>query len=241
MRKTIRGILMGLGILLSLIACDDGLLNNVLPTTENQVVRVVDGDTYLIRIDGKEERVRLIGLDTPESVAPQEGRNTKEGVLVSDYMKDYLEGKTVTLEYDVQKRDQYGRILAYVYYEDEMVNEKLLKEGYARVTTYPPNVRYVDQFLRLESQARKAGLGFWGGDSIEDNLPAVVDEALEPEKSPQEEAGLIKGNISRSGDKIYHMPGQRDYDKVRINEANGEMWFQTEKQAQEAGFRRADQ
>lgn len=118
------------------------------PVKENlyKVVRVVDGDTFVVDFNGKEEKVRLIGIDTPESVHPDADRNTAAGVTASDYTKALLKGKSVELEFDVQERDKYGRLLAYAYVDGYMLNKKLLEDGYAVVSTYPPNVKYVDVF-----------------------------------------------------------------------------------------------
>lgn len=125
------------------------------------VVRVVDGDTIVVKYNGVDEKVRLIGIDTPESVHADESKNTEEGVLVSDYTKKMLTGKKVGLEFDVSKRDKYGRLLAYVYLDGEMYNKILLKEGYATVATYPPNVKYVDEFVKLQKEARENNKGLW--------------------------------------------------------------------------------
>lgn len=125
------------------------------------VVRVVDGDTIIIDLDGDEERVRLIGIDTPESVHPDEERNVPYGETASDFTKSMLEGKTVGIEFDAQERDQYGRLLAYVYLDGVMFNKTLLQEGHAKVTTYPPNVKYVEDFTNLQERARAEGKGLW--------------------------------------------------------------------------------
>ena len=126
-----------------------------------EVVRVVDGDTIVVNYNGKDEKIRLIGVDTPESVHGNKSKNTKEGVKVSDYTKVQLTGKKVALELDVQERDKYGRILAYVYLDGEMYNKKLLEIGYAKVATYPPNVKYVDDFTNLQKIARENKVGLW--------------------------------------------------------------------------------
>jgi micrococcal nuclease len=125
------------------------------------VTRVVDGDTLIVDVDGSEERVRLIGVDTPESVHPDEKRNVPYGAAASEFTKTLTEGKTVTLELDVQERDRYGRLLAYVYLDEVMLNKTLLSEGYAKLATYPPNVRYVDEFTQLQAEARENGAGIW--------------------------------------------------------------------------------
>lgn len=131
------------------------------------VTRVVDGDTLVVEIDGLEEKVRLIGIDTPESVHPDADRNVEYGKIASAFTEEQLEGKLVSLEFDVQERDKYGRLLAYVYLDGIMFNETLLAEGHAMVATYPPNVKYVDRFLEIQSQAREAKLGVWAGSFFE--------------------------------------------------------------------------
>lgn len=134
------------------------------------VTRVVDGDTIIVDIDGVEERVRFIGIDTPESVHPDADRNVEYGKVASEFTRGQLEGKTVTLEYDVQERDQYGRILAYVYLDGKMFNKTLLEEGHAKVATYPPNVKYVDDFTALQEEARNEKKGVWnsqGSNSVQ--------------------------------------------------------------------------
>lgn len=135
--------------------------NSVNMDTTYPVVRVVDGDTIVVEIDGAEEKVRLIGIDTPESVHPDSDRNVEYGKIASAYTEESLEGKAVSLEFDVEERDQYGRLLAYVYLDGQMFNEVLLAKGHAVVATYPPNVKYVDRFIELQTQARESGLGLW--------------------------------------------------------------------------------
>ena len=132
---------------------------------EYKVVSVTDGDTFEINYNGTKTKVRLIGIDTPESVHPNSKKNNKYGEEASKYTKSLLEGKTVKLEFDVSPKDKYGRLLAYVYLESgEMLNEKLLKEGYAQVATYPPNVKYVEKFKEIQKEARKNKVGFWSKD-----------------------------------------------------------------------------
>ena len=127
------------------------------------VTKVSDGDTFWVTYpSGKEEKIRLIGIDTPE--ARKTGRTDVEffGKEASAYAKSLLLNKRVRLEFDVQKVDRYKRTLAYAYLESgEMVNSLLVKQGYARVATYPPNVRYQELFQKLEREARNARRGFW--------------------------------------------------------------------------------
>lgn len=126
-----------------------------------EVIRVVDGDTFVVKYNGENEKVRLIGIDTPESVHPDEEKNTEFGDNVSSYTKEMLTGKKVQLEFDVEQRDQYGRLLAYVYINGQMYNKILLEKGYAKLATYPPNVKYVDEFTVLQKEARENKVGLW--------------------------------------------------------------------------------
>ncbi len=147
------------------------LLLHSIPTTQAEpanltatVVRVVDGDTLVIQMGGRQETVRLIGVDTPETVHPTIGVQ-RGGPEASAFTRRLLPpGTRVTLELDVQQRDRYGRLLAYVYLPDgRMLNAELLREGMAQLLTVPPNVRYVERFTQLQREAREAGRGLWAG------------------------------------------------------------------------------
>ncbi len=128
---------------------------------EYKVKRVVDGDTIVVHYRGDEETVRLIGIDTPESVHPDQGRNTESGKVAAEYTRKALDGEYVGIQMDVQERDQYGRLLAYVWVEGELFNKNLLEEGLAVVSTYPPNVKYESIFLEAQEKARMDRSGFW--------------------------------------------------------------------------------
>jgi len=137
------------------------------------VTKAIDGDTIKLATG---EHVRLIGIDTPESrynskVERDSARSRKDikailkmGKEASLFTRQLTEGKKVKLEFDAQKRDRYGRLLAYVYLEDgTFVNARVIEEGYAQVMTIPPNVKYADMFLRSQVEARKNGRGLWKG------------------------------------------------------------------------------
>ncbi|EGL84000.1 nuclease (SNase domain-containing protein) [Caldalkalibacillus thermarum TA2.A1] len=133
-------------------------------TLPAHVVRVVDGDTFVANINGKEEKVLLILVDTPETVHPSKPAEPF-GPEASEFAKQMLEGKEIHLELDVSERDRYGRVLAYVWIGDRMFNEILLEKGLARVVVFPPDVKYVDRFREIEKEAQQKGIGIW---SIED-------------------------------------------------------------------------
>jgi micrococcal nuclease len=123
------------------------------------VSRVIDGDTIVLE---DRTRVRYIGIDTSETKHPRKPVQYF-GKEASEANKKLVEGKKVRLEYDVQKTDKYGRTLAYVYLKDgTFVNAWLVENGYAQVSTYPPNVKYQEKFLELERKAREEQKGLWG-------------------------------------------------------------------------------
>jgi len=135
------------------------------------VKRAIDGDSLEL---SNGERVRLIGIDTPESRyntklyrdAERQRKSTAEllamGKRAALFTSQLVEGKRVRLEFDVQQKDRYDRILAYVYLEDgTFVNAEIVRQGYAQIMTIPPNVKYQDLFLRLQKEARENGRGLW--------------------------------------------------------------------------------
>jgi micrococcal nuclease len=128
-----------------------------------QVRKVVDGDTFWID-DGSQKglKIRLIGVDAPESRNSGKKEIAPFGKESTDYLTGLISGKRVRLEFDVGRLDKYGRTLAYVYLEDgTFVNAALVKNGYASVMTVPPNVKYADTFLNLERKARNKKKGLW--------------------------------------------------------------------------------
>jgi micrococcal nuclease len=126
-----------------------------------EVTRVVDGDTFEARVNGAIEDVRLIGIDTPETVKP--GTPVQcYGPPASHFTHRLLEGRTVGLVFGVERRDVYGRLLAYVHLGHRFVNAILVRRGLARTLTIPPNDRYAPFLRRLEIGAARAGRGLWG-------------------------------------------------------------------------------
>lgn len=140
-----------------------------------KVLSVVDGDTLKVNYKGKEESVRLIGIDAPESTPNKKAKNdskrsgedlktiTAMGKEATNYVKSLVKpGDTVRIEFDVEKRDKYGRLLGYVYLSDgKMLNEEIVKDGYANLMTVPPNVKYRERFLKVYREARENRRGLW--------------------------------------------------------------------------------
>ena len=169
-----------------------------------RVTRVVDGDTVDITpaVDG-EARVRLIGVDTPETRDPDCGAQPY-GDEAKAFTTSELQGEEVGLEFDVERTDRYERLLAYVYPSDEeMFNETLLEQGYAQVATFPPNVKYVDRFRTAQEEARADGRGLWSLSTEE--LAAQTDRGngiggggCTDEATPTQPAPKQKGKAASS-------------------------------------------
>lgn len=130
------------------------------PAQRAYVTRVIDGDTVEVRIGAREDEVRYIGIDTPETVKP--GTPVQcFGPQASALNHRLVEGHTVRLVFDRERRDVYGRLLAYVYVGHQFVNARLVRLGYARTLTIPPNVAHAGVFHRLARAAGRAGRGLW--------------------------------------------------------------------------------
>ncbi|MDE4086204.1 thermonuclease family protein [Planococcus maritimus] len=208
--------------------------------TAVEVTEVIDGDTVKIIYDGKETTVRYLLVDTPETNHPRFGEQPL-GSEATERNRELIEqAQQVEIEFDVGDRfDDYDRLLAYFYADGESIQEQLLEEGFARVAyIFPPNTRYVDEFRDAESDAKNAEIGIWEYENYSTdrgfNAEAYGQNATE--STGTDDDCRIKGNINRSGNKIYHLPGSPSYD-----ETNPEQWFCTEQQARNAGFRSSGQ
>ena len=218
--------------------------------TEARVTRVVDGDTIHVDIAGQDFPVRYIGMNTPETVDPVKPVECY-GPEASARNKQLVTGQTVELEKDISETDLYGRLLRFVWLPDtsypgqgEMVDAILVQEGFARLDTFPPDVRYKDLFIQLQQQAQAARAGLWG--AVCTSATPMPSAPTAPTASGNEvcdysgtQQSVIKGNIGSSGEKIYHVPGQQFYNQTQIDEASGERWFCTEQEALDAGWRKS--
>lgn len=248
--------------------------------TEAKIISVTDGDTVTARINNKDYELRMIGVDTPETVHPSKPV-AFYGKEASEFSKNKLRGKTVYLEKDVSERDRYNRILRYVWLSkpanpkkpsfedvrDKMFNGILLRDGYANLATLPPDVKYLNYFQKIARTAETNQIGLYSK-AQRDKFEGKVTSPSKEDPSPTREntgsnqkgkyigdgdipivnqkiasvsrgkrtyladvtEGPIKANMS-SG--IYHSPGQRDYNKISINNVT---WFSSAKAAEAAGY-----
>lgn len=181
------------------------------------VTRVVDGDTVQVKLDnGTEAKVRMIGVDTPESTTKQE----PYGKEASNFTKNQLEGKVIYLEKDISETDKYGRLLRYIWLEPpteisekeirtKMFNAVLLLEGYAQVATYPPDVKYVDYFTKFQKEAREADKGLWALES---------DSNLATNTEPHKETSSANKSTNSQISSQEEQPSKKDEITVYITE-----------------------
>lgn len=190
-----------------------------------RVAGVSDGDTINVVVKGRTERVRLIGIDTPE-LGRDGTADQCHAREAGRQMRTLVKGKRVHLQRDPTQanRDPYGRLLRYVYTAKggKDVGRMLIARGAGREYTFKKAYRHRPAHLKAQRSAQRAGRGLWGACA-----------------TPTPAACLIKGNISWEGEKIYHVPGQEHYDETKINSDRGERWFCTESEAVTAGWRRS--
>ena len=212
-----------------IIGCGSEQTNSTLLDAE--VTKVVDGDTLHVMISGKKETIRLLLVDTPETVHP-----TKQvqpfGPEASNYVKEKLNGEEIQVELGIGERDKYGRLLAYVYHDNQMLNKLLLEKGLARVAyVFEPNTKYIDEFNEIQKQAQNEQVGIW---SLENYATenGFQDETQVENDDTVNSGCTIKGNINSKGEKIYHTMQSPSYNVTKPEEL-----FCTEKEAVEAGYR----
>lgn len=202
---------------------------------------VNDGDTLLC----SGEKIRLTGVDTPESsynfhIEKQRSLgDTKTIIALGKRAKKFTQslillGTKVRLEFDVQVKDHFERTLAYVWLPDgRMLNEVLVKEGYAMASSYPPNVRYEERFRKAHRYAIENSKGLWGESRAQPQVTSTSNRTSS-DKSDCPADKPVKGNVSSKGEKIYHLPGGVFYKRT-----NPEKCFATEQEAQREGFRKS--
>jgi len=218
-------------------------------TTANsvKVVSVTDGDTLKINLDGRVEVVRVIGINTPETVHPTAPVECY-GAEASKEAKRLLSGQIVVFSADNTqgKRDKYDRLLGYIELPDGRdFGEQMIQQGFSKEYTYASSYVNQSRYQEAEAFARQNKNGLWADSACADfdQQQAQLTPSPSPSNSGSFEAVsecVIKGNISSNDDeKIYHVPSQQHYSRTKISEGKGERWFCTETEAREAGWRRA--
>ncbi|WP_058308061.1 thermonuclease family protein [Gracilibacillus massiliensis] len=187
-----------------------------------KVNRVVDGDTVSIQLNGKEETVRLLLVDTPETKHPNLPVQPY-GPEASDFAVEKLAGKSIQIEFDGPKRDHYDRLLGYLWVDGENFNKMLIEEGLARYAyVYDPPYKHQDELKQAEQQARQLGIGIWSEDNYvtDDGFNHQVESSESNTNSDQEDVYYANCSEAREagvtplyeGDSGYgtHMDGDRD-------------------------------
>ena len=201
------------------------------------VVGVSDGDTIRVRVGGATERVRVIGIDAPE-LSPRECYAQQ----AASRMQSLVQGTSVRLTADPTQadRDRYGRLLRHVWLTDgRSVAGLLIAGGYGVELTYAKPYAGQATYRAAEASAKAAHLGIWSSGCAVPLVKPTVPLLAKPTVVAKPTSCLIKGNINGSGEKIYHLPGDRYYDVTKITESKGERWFCSESDAVNAGWRHA--
>lgn len=215
------------------------------PPAVYPVLSVVDGDTLHVLVNGQDEKVRLIGINAPET-------NECWGSNATTAASALLNGASVQLLADPTQadKDEYGRLLRYVMLPDGTdFGLKMINDGNAYEYTYDAPYQNQAQYQNLQAAAKANGNGLWSAGTCNGQRttvpattpPAAAPAAAQPTSPTTADTTSascdIKGNINSKGDKIYHVPGSRDYDKTEIDESKGERWFCSVAEAEAAGWR----
>jgi endonuclease YncB( thermonuclease family) len=197
---------------------------------------VIDGDT----IDIRNERIRLHGIDAPESAQwclDGAGQGYRCGQQAAFALADRIGAQNIRC--DLLDRDRYGRHIGRCFLGEADLNAWMVRQGQA--VAYR---RFSTEYVAVEEAARRDEIGLWQGDF---DLPwdwrrgdrRILQGGTVADTAASDAGCAIKGNISRSGERIYHVPGQQHYERTRVDESSGERWFCSEEEAQAAGWRRA--
>ncbi|QRO86512.1 thermonuclease family protein [Kytococcus sedentarius] len=214
-------------------------------TASGPVVKIVDGDTIDVRLSSGVERIRIIGLDTPE-------RGECGFSEASAAMADLVAGRSVQLVRDPTQdnRDRYGRLVRHVHRGNTSAAVEMIRRGHSAEYLYGTEYQNRSAHLRAEREARAAKVGMWSARGCATPTPTPSPTPTEPvtvvappEPTPTAPTGScrIKGNISSSGEKIFHSPGQAHYERTKISLDKGERWFCSAADAVKAGWRAAKQ
>jgi micrococcal nuclease len=195
------------------------LLPSALQATTHQILRIVDGDTIDINYNGKRERVRLLCVNTPESVHPDKKQNVPMGKVAAEYAKGRLSGKSVDLEFEGSRtRGKYGRLLAYVIVDGQNFNLELVRQGLSPYyTKYGKSQKYDSEFKAAEKLARQDGLNIWGDPGLAEKhlrLKSKWGQRVVEERAPPQASTATSYVGSRRSDK-FHRPSCRYAGRIK--------------------------
>lgn len=209
-----------------------------------EVIKVVDGDTIKIRRNGahKQETIRLIGIEAPEVSSREQTGQEPFGVMAQQHLSVAITRRIVRIEQDVQKEAETGEILGYVWLDDKLMNEEMLKSGLAVLATTPPNVKYVERFQTAQTTAREQKKAIWNPDAPLTQSPSEFRSnkreatAAQSEKESELEipdyiAGCIIGNRKT---KKFHVPEGRYYNQAK--DSKNRVFFKTAADAEKSGY-----
>ena len=208
------------------------------------VVRVIDGTTIEVNLDGTLVQVRYLGIEVPDE-------RIREATEFNTFL---VNGRTVELEREDGESDPAGRLLRYVYVQGEMVNLALLTNGYASVGDTPADFKHETAFMVAQQNAKADRRGIWhrseeadgkGGESEQEFAGGTLPQPRETEGGPAcdysgTDEPVIKGNVERrTGERLYHVPGGFFYEATAVDESAGDRWFCTEEEALATGWKRS--
>ncbi len=203
------------------------------------VIRVVDGDTIVINYKGKPEKVRLLCVNTPESVHPDKKQNIPMGKVASDYAKKRLKGKYADLEFEGSLRGRYGRLLAYVFFDGINFNLELVRQGFSPYyTKYGLSQKYDEEFREAERYARKHKLNIWGDPALTQKYLRLKSKWGQHRSRISTPTGTVQTKdwkyVASKKSKVFHHPDCKWAKKISSKNLMG---FNTREEAIKSGRR----
>ena len=215
------------------------LLPTLSSAGQHKVIRIVDGDTIVVDYKGKYEKLRLLRVNTPESVHPDEKQNIPMGKVASDYTKERLTGKYVDLEFEGPFRGRYGRLLAYVFVDGENFNLELVRQGLSPYyTKYGLSQKYDKEFKEAEQYARKHKLNIWGDPELTQKYLRLKSKWGQYRSSVSSSPATIQTKewkyVASRNSKVFHRPDCKWVKKISPGNLVG---FKSREEAVKSGRR----
>jgi micrococcal nuclease len=195
-------------------------LANLSSAGQHQVIRVVDGDTIVVNYQGKTEKVRLLCVNTPESVHPDKKQNIPMGKYASDYAKKRLSGKSVDLEFEGNLRGKYGRLLAYVFIDGQNFNIELVRQGLSPYyNKYGLSQKYDQGFKEAERYAREHQLNIWGDAELSEKYLRLKSKWGQHRSTIESSAATVQNKewkyVASKKSNVFHLPNCKWAQKIK--------------------------